>query len=259
MMRQRMIWMACCLLAMTAMSCTTTTKYMAGGATLGAVTGGVWANEAGLLSAAEGALVGGATGATAGALVGEAIEQGEWEELRNALDEKDQQIASLQDENNSLRQQLSDCQDRVAALTEEVERLKKQGRALAEYTLLADVLFEPGKARLSDEGKQQLDKVAQRITSDYPNMHVMVEGHTDTQPIQYSNWKDNWELGCARSLAVLRYLIEKGVAAERGAASTYSFHQPAVEGTSPEALAQNRRAVITVHTGIEREANWIDK
>lgn len=246
-----------CLLTLT-MSCTTTQKWMAGGAVVGGTVGGVWAhNSGGYLNKYQGAAIGAATGAALGALVGDQLDENKTARL---LEEKDQQIAALQRENSELKNQLQACrsdleaanrrirdlEDQIAKLQEELANCKG---ARVEMTLLADMLFEPGSARLSSRGREALNDAAQKIRDLGENEFVMVEGHTDSDPIRYSAnlWQDNWDLGAGRSMAVLRYLVSQGVDEKKIAASTYSYYHPVSEDK-----AQNRRAVIAVHTGWPR-------
>lgn len=232
------------LVTLLATGCSTTQKYMAGGAAIGATAGGIWANEAGLLSAAEGALVGGAAGATIGALIGDQVaDRGGDTSDRDALA---RQLADAQAENDRLRKELEDCLKNKPAVQTETK---------TEYlslSILSDVLFQPGKAVLREEGKQELNRLAEQLNSTYLSQQVMIEGHTDTQPIVHSGWKDNWELGAARSLAVLRYLAARGVDEQRMAASTYSFYAPVATNDTAEGRKENRRSEIAIHTGIKR-------
>ncbi|HSF91683.1 MAG TPA: OmpA family protein, partial [Paracoccaceae bacterium] len=51
-----------------------------------------------------------------------------------------------------------------------------------------------------------------------------------------------WELSQARALSVVKYLItSEGLPADRLAATGFGEFQPVDAGTSPEALARNRR------------------
>ncbi|MEN6627290.1 MAG: OmpA family protein [Candidatus Sumerlaeia bacterium] len=220
------------LLSVSLMGCTATQKWMTGGAVTGAVVGGVWThNSSADLSLAQGSLIGAATGAAAGALVGSVIDY-------NHIKDLEKQIADLKAENQALK-------DEIARLKDEIARLKAQGVQM-QATLLSDVLFKSGSARLTKEGEARLTEIAEKIKAQYGNSYVMVQGHTDSQPIKISKWDDNWQLGCARSLAVMRFLVKQGVNAERSSAETYGEYRPVVPNTSPENMAQNRRAVIVV-------------
>ena len=76
---------------------------------------------------------------------------------------------------------------------------------------------------------------------------IDVVGHTDSDPIQKSKWKDNWELSSQRSLTVVRYLIDKGVNKEKIRAVGRGDSQPVASNTAADGKAKNRRVEIVVH------------
>ena len=85
------------------------------------------------------------------------------------------------------------------------------------------------------------------VREQFPDRALMVRGHTDSQPIVYSGWKSNWELGAARALGVVHYLMDKhGVQGENLSAATYSKYQPRADNATDEGRQQNRRAELVV-------------
>ena len=130
-----------------------------------------------------------------------------------------------------------------AGLTDKVE-VANDPRGLVLY-VTNGVLFDSGEARLTQQGRlllEGLGVVFRRVGND-----LVVEGHTDSRPINSAAFPSNWELSTARATAVLRYLIEhEHVAQGRLAASGYADTKPRAKGTSPEALAKNRRVDIVV-------------
>jgi len=242
------------LLSASMMGCTTTQKWMTGGALVGATVGGIWAESADGLNTAQGALVGAATGGAAGALVGDYFTNEEMNGLKSRIDELEKENSRLRSELQTANAELERLRSENEALKKRVaeleDQLKKGARVEMQTTLLNDVLFTPGSARLSTQGEKLLADLATKIKGQYGSSYVTVQGHTDSQPIKYSKWTDNWELGCARSLTVLRYLIKQGVNPEKSSAETFSMYRPVVPNTSPENMSQNRRAVIVVHSGL---------
>ena len=117
------------------------------------------------------------------------------------------------------------------------------------FVFASEVLFQPGSAILGIEGKSQLGEVAKvirEVSKDIPpqiNWILRVDGHTDVLPLaQKSDFLDNWELSQARSLSVVKYLIRsEGVSSSRLTAAGFGQFQPIDLGSSPEALARNRR------------------
>lgn len=246
-------------------SFTTTQKWAAGGAAVGAVAGATWANTGpSIISGTSGALIGAATGGLVGALVGDVIdEQDGSKKCADEFAKKDAEIAKLQEELRAAKareaasaeelktaqRKIDDLNGQIKNLTDELAKCKG---SRIELTLLSDVLFEPGKARLSAAGRKALDDAAEKIQGSYGDKYVTVEGHTDTDPIRRSGWKDNWDLGAARSQAVLRYLISKGIDPKRSSAETFGQYQPVADNGSKDGKKKNRRAVIVIHTGWPR-------
>ncbi len=110
------------------------------------------------------------------------------------------------------------------------------------------VNYGAGKAMLTPEGKQAMDKVALILNRDFPTRTIVVEGHTDTQPIvRTANlYKNNWELGMKRSTEVVDYLTMKGVDPKRIRATSLGEHQPISDNGTPNGRAKNRRVEIVV-------------
>jgi chemotaxis protein MotB len=116
------------------------------------------------------------------------------------------------------------------------------------FVFQSSVLFDVGKADISPEGKQSLDSLAaavldleREIPPDIPWI-LRVDGHTDNRPLTGGGqFKSNWELSAARAVAVVQYLVSKGVEPDRLAAAGFGEFQPIDQGTDDDALARNRR------------------
>jgi chemotaxis protein MotB len=115
------------------------------------------------------------------------------------------------------------------------------------FVFPSDVFFDSGSADLKPEATAQLDKLAGalkelegKIPSDIA-WAMRIDGHTDIHPIATPQFPSNWELSSERAISVVRYLIDKGVLANRLVAAGFGQYQPIDTGTSDEALAKNRR------------------
>ena len=112
----------------------------------------------------------------------------------------------------------------------------------------SSVLFDVGRADISAAGRQSLDSLAaavldlaREIPPDIPWI-LRVDGHTDSQPVSGGGqYKSNWELSAARAVAVVQYLIGKGVEPDRLAAAGFGEFQPIDPGTDDASMARNRR------------------
>jgi outer membrane protein OmpA-like peptidoglycan-associated protein len=197
------------------------------GGAAGAGAGAIWVNSHNnpAINSWEGAGVGALAGAATGALIGDALDEYAYKDGN-----KDAQI-------NDLQRQLAELEN------VKVESVNGQIR----FTILNEVLFEPGKADLKAGSKATLDSVLAVIQQDFADRDITVEGHTDSDPIQKSKWKDNWELSYNRSMSVLYYLMnEKMIAPERLKAVACGESQPVAPNDSASNKRLNRRAVIVV-------------
>jgi chemotaxis protein MotB len=115
------------------------------------------------------------------------------------------------------------------------------------FVFQSEVLFEPGKADLSDAAEKQLDpvvtalkQIAEKIPHDL-NWVLQVNGHTDHRPIHNAQFASNWELSTERAISVVRYMISQGVPANRLAAAGFADTEPLDPSDTPDAFKRNRR------------------
>ena len=115
------------------------------------------------------------------------------------------------------------------------------------FVFQSDVLFPSNSADLTSDGQVQIDKIGAAIKSIMKEIPanitwvLRVDGHADSIPITGGPFKDNWQLSSARAIAVVQLLILDGVPASHLAAAACGDTQPIDPGTSPAALAKNRR------------------
>jgi chemotaxis protein MotB len=116
------------------------------------------------------------------------------------------------------------------------------------FVLQSELFFDTGKADLLPVAAAELDKVAaalvgleQQIPQDIPWV-LRVDGQTDVRPISPGAlFKSNWDLSAARAIAVVQYLIAKGVKPQRLVAAGFGEFQPIDVGTTEDAYRRNRR------------------
>ena len=106
------------------------------------------------------------------------------------------------------------------------------------------VLFKSGKVTLRRESKNVLSKIASEITGNFAGKDIYVFGHTDTDPIKKSKWKDNRQLSTERSLAVVRYLQTQSVSPKSLVACGCGEHRPMTSNSSSSGRSKNRRVEI---------------
>lgn len=114
-------------------------------------------------------------------------------------------------------------------------------------TLPNAILFDSGKATLKKATSTELDHIRSVLQERYAGKMIDVVGHTDTDPIKKSPWKDNLELSAQRSLSVVRYLKSRGVPAERVRAVGRGESQPIASNATASGKSRNRRVEIVVY------------
>ena len=166
------------------------------------------------------------------------------QKLRAQLEEKERK--RLETETKNLREYRSVFFGRLKKILGDIEGIDVVGDR---FVFSSEVLFDRGSADIGMAGKVQLDTISnvlkdisQKIPKDI-NWVLRVDGHTDKTPVsQNSVFNDNWELSQARSLAVVKYMIDTHkIDPRRMSAAGFGEHQPISFSNSKEALAKNRR------------------
>lgn len=113
------------------------------------------------------------------------------------------------------------------------------------HVIITDsVMFRSGEAELIEPSRTVLRLLA--LLVDERVQAIVVEGHTDDQPISTARFPSNWELSAARAASVVRFLLEQEGAVDpaRYVALGFGEHRPVDTAPTPEARARNRRVEI---------------
>lgn len=165
------------------------------------------------------------------------------------------QLEATKEELEELRRARAEAEERVRTLKQLEERFRKlidagnlevinfNGRLIIK--LKANILFDPGKVKVREEGVAALQDVAS-VLAQFSNRHFQVAGHTDNDPVKRSGFTDNWELSAMRAVAVVRVLQESGVPPKMLSAAGYSEFQPVKNNDSEENKKFNRRIEISI-------------
>ena len=121
-------------------------------------------------------------------------------------------------------------------------------------SITSQLLFQSGSAKLTDEAKPIIEKIADKIAEDGKKSIIKVEGYTDDNPIVHeSEFDSNWELSASRAISVLRVFEGKGFSSSQMQATGFADGKPIVPNRDeskmpiPENQAKNRRVVIKVN------------
>lgn len=179
------------------------------------------------------------------------------EEMKGELDQRDARIDTLNRTTVAEKAQpaATPVDDHAAQLQLELARLQKKYGDLVkltpegniEITLQSAVTFSSGSYELTKAGKKTLDGVARELNGEFAGNMVRVIGHTDTDPIKKSPFKDNWELASERSLEVIRYLSgTHGIEPSRLVGASRGETAPVESNATKEGRIRNRRVEIVV-------------
>lgn len=191
-----------------------------------------------------------------------------WKKKYEALNVEHQNTLGLLEreraEKSQLGQQLTQNQKTIEELQKEIEERSKSPAVATGFgegydvsfdpsagtitvTLSDDILFDSGKADLKKSTIAELDHIKTVLKNKYADRQIDVVGHTDTDPIKKSPWKDNWELSAQRALTVTRYLIKRGIDEEDIRAAGCGEARPIASNATASGKARNRRVEIVVH------------
>ena len=113
--------------------------------------------------------------------------------------------------------------------------------------MAASKLFPVGSAELMSESAVALDRLGQLLKE--TDRRIIIEGHTDNQPIKTDKFPSNWELSAARATKIVRYLIARHkIPASHLTAVAYADQKPVVPNTSEENRTKNRRIEVMIVT-----------
>jgi chemotaxis protein MotB len=116
-------------------------------------------------------------------------------------------------------------------------------RGLVVELLTDDVFFDSGEAVLKPPALHLLDQLGDVLREERKHP-ILVEGHTDTQPINTAQYPSNWELSGARAAAVVRSFAGDGVARGRLSGALYGAENPTASNATPEGRSRNRRVDV---------------
>jgi len=138
---------------------------------------------------------------------------------------------------------------RRRAYDDSVRRANEAASANAEQTNLRNAItaiihFDFDKSELRDDARATLDAKIPVLMAN-PDVNVRIAGNTDERgSVEY-----NIALGQRRAAAAKRYLMERGVAANRIETVSFGEGRPVADGHDESAWSQNRRDEFEITGG----------
>jgi chemotaxis protein MotB len=186
--------------------------------------------------------------------------------LGGTVDDKGQGNAMMKGPGGAQRSPKEAQPDNVVELMPSLERLNKeleteikQGKLEIRLeprglviSLRQSAFFPSGTDAIDQSNMPAMRKLAELIAT-LPNS-IQLEGHTDSVPIHNARFKSNWELSCARAIAVLETLcgtfeLSRTRFSVVGRADTV----PIDSNETPDGRARNRRVDVVILNSLKIE------
>lgn len=107
------------------------------------------------------------------------------------------------------------------------------------------ILFDEGSAIIKKNASNTLNEIINVLTT--VDNKILVEGHTDSIPINTKTYPSNWELSTARATNIIGYIIRTGkISPQRLSAAGYGEYMPIADNTSSGGRLLNRRVDIII-------------
>jgi len=171
----------------------------------------------------------------------------DYDRLRGENAMSDEERAKLREAQRVLR-------DEIALLRKLVDENTGKGIAAPPGVTIEDwgvrvksaVLFDSGQHKLKEEGKKAIQQVAVGLRK----FQILVEGHTDSDPVTHSKERypfGNLQLAGMRALAVANFLVrECGLEARNVRYAGVGEFDPIASNETKEGKSRNRRVDIRV-------------
>ncbi len=170
------------------------------------------------------------------------------EDLSKQLAEREQRIKELEDLLKKKDDALKDLKKKVSDALVGFEGngltvTQKNGKIYV--SMDENLLFSSGSTTVQPKGVDALKKLA-KVLDQNSDINVMVEGHTDDQPMNGSGEiKDNWDLSVMRATSVTKILLKSSnIDPKRITAAGRGEHFPVDPAKTADARKKNRRTEI---------------
>lgn len=174
---------------------------------------------------------------------------------REIMSTEDQGNAAYIEENRTLEQlqrQLDEYIEQNNLQDQLSTQLEEEGLMIR---IKERALFPSGSAELVAES-QRIGPIVAGLLAAVPE-RVLISGHTDTDPINTSQFPSNWELSSVRAMTFMKYLlsINPNLNPARFSAIGYGEYRPIAPNDTAENKQQNRRVEILIARSLSFNPN----
>ncbi len=177
----------------------------------------------------------------------------------NASNKFIKQLVEAKDKSDSLNMVLTNNLTRSLS-REEMQEVDIQVLKGVVYISLADnMLYKSGSYEINERAGETLSKIA-KIIKDYKEYDVLVEGNTDTDPINRPNIRNNWDLSALRASSVVQSLQnDYGVDPKRLTAAGRGEYNPLASNDTALGKQRNRRTQIIITPKLDQFMELIEQ
>lgn len=184
----------------------------------------------------------------------------ELEQQQAALAQKERELADREKKAQELNEMVNAQKQAIENLRQEVcsalkcftpDELTIEIRDGRLYVSLSDkLLFPSGSDVVNKRGQEAIEMLSVVLANS--DLEIMVEGHTDSVPINSGRNKDNWDLSAHRATSVTRIMTDNGIAPERIIASGRSEFHPLASNETSDGRQSNRRTEIVLAPKLDK-------
>lgn len=155
---------------------------------------------------------------------------------------REQAAAASRAEVQELRKELSQAMGAELKSHEVDMRVTPEGFVVSLREL---GFFDSGQSNLLPGAADKIIRIA-RILGKH-GLELRVEGHSDNQPINNSEFRNNWELSTARAMTVLLLMVDKAhYDPTKVSVAGYAQYHPIADDATAEGRRMNRRVDLVV-------------
>lgn len=164
--------------------------------------------------------------------------------------------SATSDSESENEEMMEDIQQEINAMLKDslnkdlAESIKMQVTKKGLQISISDsVIFSSGSAALQEKFKIVLTAIGKVVAPRMDKYEMVVEGHTDNQPINTAQFPSNWELSVNRALAVLKFMLNKSkLPPDKVTAVGYGEYRPVNDNLTPLNRSKNRRVEIYLNS-----------
>jgi outer membrane protein OmpA-like peptidoglycan-associated protein len=173
------------------------------------------------------------------ALAAQQQAQAQAEAARRNAEDAQRQKEQAERQTAEAIQQKEELRNRLLAQLNQVLQTKDSARGL--IVSMPDVLFDFNKYTLKPEARERLARISGIVLA-YPDLHLQVEGHTDS----IGSDEYNQELSEKRAATVRDYLVSSGVSINNVVAEGFGKADPVADNGTAAGRKLNRRVDLVV-------------